>query len=132
MKHLFTIAALSASLLCGSAALAQDFVQSGTSPTLPQKDGKELYNAICSGCHMPDGKGAIGAGHYPPLASNEFVESPEAVAQWIIQGYRAMPPLGGVMDDEQVAAIVNYLRHNLGNDYEGEITAKEVAEIRTW
>ena len=97
---------------------------------LPQQDGKALYNAVCSGCHMPDGEGAVGAGHYPALAKSEFVESPEAVTAWIINGYKAMPPLGGIMDDAQIAAVVNYVRHDLGNNYEGETTAEDVAAAR--
>ena len=50
----------------------------------------------------------------------------------MIKGYRAMPPLGSVMDDEQIAAVVNYVRTNLGNAYDDELTAAEVAEIRSW
>lgn len=132
MKRSYSVASFTAVLLLCGAASAQDFVQNDRPSTLPQTGGKELYNAICAGCHMSDGAGAIGAGKYPPLASNPFVESPEGVAQWIIKGYKAMPPLGDVMNDEQVAAIVNYLRKNLGNNYEGEITPAEVADIRTW
>lgn len=132
MKHWVISAVVALGSTVTGTAFAQDFVQSGAAETLPQREGKALYNAICSGCHMADGRGAVGAGAYPALANSAFVESPEAVAQWIIKGYRAMPPLGGVMDDEQIAAIVNYLRKDLGNNYEGEITAAEVADIRTW
>lgn len=129
MKTLFTAAFACSLMICGP-SLAQDFVQSGEATTLPQRDGKELYNAVCSGCHMPDGMGAIGAGFYPKLAESDFVGSPEGVAQWIIHGYRAMPPLGAVVDDEQIAAIVNYLQTNLGNSYDGKFTAGEVADLR--
>lgn len=132
MKLKLFTAALAAGLMAQTAAYAQDFVQSGTSPTLPQREGKEIYNAICSGCHMPDGAGAVGAAAYPPLANSDFVESKEATAQWVIKGYRAMPPLGAVMDDEQIAAVVNYVRSNLGNAYDEELTAAEVTEIRSW
>ena len=31
------------------------------------EDGEELYQTLCSGCHMADGSGAIGAGKYPCL-----------------------------------------------------------------
>ena len=119
-------------VLMATPLAAQDFTQSAASEKMPQTEGKALYDAICAGCHMPDGKGAVGAGHYPPLANSAFVESKEGVAQWIIQGHKAMPPLGGVMDDEQIAAIVNYLRSNLGNSYDETISAAEVAEIRSW
>lgn len=130
MKQYLMAAGLGLTLLSPQFASAQDFVQSGSSDMLPQQDGQSLFNAVCSGCHMADGRGAEGAGHYPPLANSEFVESPEAVATWIINGYRAMPPLGGIMDDAQVAEVVNYVRHNLGNDYEGQMTAEDVAALR--
>lgn len=130
MKLCLTAAGLTLTLLSAQFAAAQDFVQSGVTQLLPQKDGKALYNAVCSGCHMADGRGAEGAGHYPPLANSEFVESPEAVAAWILNGYRAMPPLGGIMDDAQIAEVVNYVRHNLGNDYEGQFTAEDVSAMR--
>ena len=129
MKRCLTAATLLA-LLLPAAAFSQDFVQSGAAEQLPQRDGKALYNAVCSGCHMPDGAGAVGAGHYPPLAGNDFVDSPEGVIAWVLNGYRAMPPLGGIMDDEQVAEVVNYVRHNLGNSYEGETTAEDVKSMR--
>lgn len=28
-----------------------------------------------------------------------------------------MPPLGGLLDDEQVASVVNFIRTNFGNNY---------------
>jgi mono/diheme cytochrome c family protein len=129
MKRQISLAVLVA-VFSTTGALAQDFVQSGGAKTLPQTEGKALYNAVCSGCHMPDGSGAIGAGHYPALANNEFVESPEAVIAWVINGYRAMPPLGGIMNDAQIAEVVNYVRHDLGYAYEGDTTAEDVAAAR--
>lgn len=130
MKRQISLAVFAAALAVSGAAFAQDFVQSGAADHLPQKDGKDIYNAICSACHMPEGQGAVGAGHYPALANSDFVESPDAVMAWVVNGYKGMPPLGGVLDDAQVAAVVNYVRHNLGNNYEGETTAEEVAAIR--
>lgn len=38
-----------------------------------------------------------------------------------------MPPVGDVMDDAQIAAVVNYIRHNPGNNFEGESTAEDGA-----
>lgn len=113
-----------------AAASAQDFVQSGTADKLPQTEGKAIYDAICAGCHMPEGQGATGAGHYPALASNENLETPDYPIYLIVHGQKAMPPVGDVMDDAQIAAVVNYIRHNFGNNYEGESTAEDVAAAR--
>src|SRR5262245_49303429 len=37
--------------------------------------GKDIYEHICQGCHMPDAKGAVGAGAYPALAANPRLET---------------------------------------------------------
>lgn len=121
---------IATALMLSGAAFAQDFVQSGTSAKLPQTEGEAIYNAICSGCHMPDGSGAVGAGEYPALAGNSNLEVADYPIYLIIHGQKAMPPLGDYLDDAQVAAVVNYIRHNLGNDYEGDTDADYVAQSR--
>ncbi|UUP18553.1 c-type cytochrome [Nitratireductor thuwali] len=92
--------------------------------------GEEVYRAICQGCHMPDGEGAVGAGAYPPLADNENLEFPEYPIYIIINGQRAMPPLGEVLDDQQIADVVNYIQTHFGNEYGGDATAEMVAQTR--
>jgi len=39
------------------------------------KGGQAIYTNVCQGCHMPDAKGAVGAGMYPALAKNEKLET---------------------------------------------------------
>lgn len=108
---------------------------------IPARDGKAIYEQVCQGCHMPDGGGATGAGRYPALANNPNTASAPYLALTILRGRRNMPAFGSDrsqalfapqswMDDAQVAAVVNYLRSNLGNDYPGTITAAEVAALR--
>ena len=53
--------------------------------------GAEIYTQICQGCHMPDGRGAAAAGHYPALAGNSALKSAHYMAQTIIEGRRNMP-----------------------------------------
>ena len=38
------------------------------------EDGEELYQSLCSGCHMADGSGAVGARKYPALIGNPNLE----------------------------------------------------------
>ena len=129
MKRI-SLAVFAAALSIAGAGFAQDFVQGWTANKLPQTEGKAIYNAICSGCHMPDGKGATGAGTYPALAGNANLETPDYPIYLIINGRKAMPPVGDVMDDAQIAAVVNYIRHDLGNNFEGDTTAEDVAAAR--
>ncbi|TNC62875.1 c-type cytochrome [Rubellimicrobium roseum] len=91
------------------------------------EDGEALYNSICAGCHMPDGQGAVGAGAYPALAGNPMIEFPEYPVQVVIHGQNAMPAFGGYLDDAQVAAVVNYIRTNLGNSYTEDPATPEMA-----
>ncbi|NHF72393.1 c-type cytochrome [Paracoccus xiamenensis] len=129
MKRIY-LAVFAAMTALSGAASAQDFVQSGSDAKLPGTEGKAIYNAICSGCHMAAGEGATGAGHYPALAGNANLEVPDYPIYLIINGQKAMPPVGDVMDDAQIAAVVNYIRHDLGNNFEGETTAEDVAAAR--
>lgn len=97
---------------------------------LTQTDGKDIYNAICAGCHMPEGQGAVGAGMYPALANNATLEAAAYPIYVIINGQKGMPALGRVLSDEQIAAVVGYIRTNFGNNYAEEVTVQEVTDSR--
>ena len=102
--------------------------------TIPHQGGEAVYNSLCAGCHMPDGAGAIGAGAYPALADNELLAAPSYPINLVLYGQGAMPPFGGLLDDRQIAVVVNYVRSHFGNDFVagefGEATVEEVAETR--
>lgn len=95
-----------------------------------QRDGEGLYRAICQGCHMPDGRGAEGAGRYPPLASNQNLEAGGYPAYVVVKGLKGMPGFADFLDDEQVAAVVNYVRSHFGNSYPDPVTAEDVKASR--
>lgn len=98
---------------------------------LTQSGGQEVYDAVCAGCHMPGGEGAEGAGAYPALAGNENLITPDYPIYIILNGQKAMPPLGGILDDTQIADVVTYIRTSFGNDYaEDPATPERVAEAR--
>ncbi|MFT3789940.1 MAG: cytochrome c [Rudaea sp.] len=94
------------------------------------EDGAVLYHAVCQGCHMPDAKGAEGAGHYPALAANPKLASALYPAITILKGRNAMPEFAPVLSDAQVAAIVNYVRTHFGNQYSDKLTAADIAKFR--
>jgi mono/diheme cytochrome c family protein len=105
------------------------------------RDGKAIYEQVCQGCHMPEGRGAAGAGSYPALARNPNTASAPYLAMTILKGRRNMPSFAldrnqelfvsqSWMDDEQVAMVVNYLRTNLGNNYPDPIRAADVTALR--
>ena len=95
-----------------------------------EMSGEELFNNVCRGCHMPDGRGASGAGSYPSLAHNANLQSSGIPITLVVRGQRAMPPFGDMMNDDQVAAVVNYVRTHFGNNYRDAVTAKDVKDAR--
>jgi mono/diheme cytochrome c family protein len=111
-----------------------------SSAELLSANGTEVYGHICQGCHMGDGKGALGAGRYPSLAGDPALVSWQFVALTILQGRNAMPPFGHAsggggpfsvphLTDEQIAAVVNYVRSHFGNHYGDRITPQQVAAL---
>jgi len=95
-----------------------------------EMSGEELYNNVCRGCHMADGKGAAGAGTYPSLVANPNLAQAGYPVTLVVRGRRAMPPFGDMMNDAQVAAVVNYLRTHFGNDFGDAVTAQDVSGAR--
>jgi mono/diheme cytochrome c family protein len=118
--------------LAATASVAQ--TQSGTFSSNPfrftHQDGEAIYRNICAGCHMPDGRGASGAGAYPALARNAKLEAAGYPVLLVVNGQKAMPAFGQVLDDNQVAAVVNYIRANLGNAYTDRVSTDDVKAAR--
>jgi len=99
-------------------------------PRFIQSDGAALYRATCRGCHMPDGEGAKGAGMYPALAGNPQLVTGAYVADVVLHGRNGMPGFGDRMSNDQVAAVVNYVRTNFGNQSTDPLSAADVANMR--
>ena len=112
-------------------------------------DGRAVFNTQCIVCHQPDGKGV--PGQFPPLAGNADLflarDFPARVVLFGMSGkikvkgqavQGTMPPLGDVLKDEEIAAVVTYVRGAFGNDAlapEGQMTmqpldAATVAALR--
>jgi mono/diheme cytochrome c family protein len=79
---------------------------------------------------MPDAKGAVGAGAYPALAHNRKLAEAGYAVSVIVHGQKAMPPLGGLLSDKQIADVVNYVRSNFGNAYKDKTRLEDVKMAR--
>jgi mono/diheme cytochrome c family protein len=112
------------------AAQAQSAAHFSPAFRFTEQSGEQLFANVCQGCHMPDGKGAVGAGVYPSLAGNKNLEAGGYPVYVVVRGQRAMPPFGAMMSDDQVAAVVNYLRTHFGNGYKDAVTAEDVKAVR--
>jgi mono/diheme cytochrome c family protein len=102
----------------------------GGSGRIEAQTGEAVFAHVCAGCHMPDARGATGAGAYPALAGNAKLASAGYPITLVLNGRKAMPPLGDLLDDDQVAAVVNYVRSHFGNDFKDEVAAAEVKAAR--
>ena len=94
------------------------------------RDGETLYRAICQGCHMAKAEGAIGAGQYPALAKNGRLVAAAYPVYNVLHGLKGMPDFGNTLNDEQVAAVVNYVRTHFGNSYKDIVSAEDVKKLR--
>ena len=103
--------------------------------------GSALYKTQCSSCHQSDGRGAPPA--YPPLAQNPSIEmesSVNAIRMVLNGGYPpetagnprpyGMPPFAQVLNDEDIAALVTYIRVSWGNTGE-PVSPAEVNTLRS-
>jgi mono/diheme cytochrome c family protein len=88
--------------------------------------GKTVYEARCASCHGANGEGR--PPHWPPLANNQSIEMESAVnpIRMVLNGGYppgtkdnpqpyGMPPFAGVLSDNEVAAVVSYIRTAWGN-----------------
>ena len=115
-------------------------------PAKPAKvSGAEVFLNQCSACHQPKGQGV--AGQFPKLARNpDLFLSQDYPLRVVLAGLTGkitvegdhldsvMPPLA-VMSDEEIAAVVNYVRGAFGNDAlrpksMAPVTPAMVAELR--
>jgi mono/diheme cytochrome c family protein len=135
----FLIASLLAAGITGVSRA--DDAGSLTTAKMTEGQGEKIYSHICQGCHMPQGEGAIGAGHYPKLAGDPALASWRYVALTVMGGKNGMPAFGSdpmeagqtlsaSLSDAQIADVVNYVRSHFGNHFKERVTAAEVAVLR--
>ena len=93
--------------------------------------GREIYakEGYCITCHQADGKGLTASG-FPPLAGTTWVSGnderlikialkglmgPIDVSGKTYPGQVPMTPFGGLLKDEEIAAVLTYVRNSFGN-----------------
>jgi mono/diheme cytochrome c family protein len=125
-------AALAVAIAAGTpAALAQSSSPFSANPfRFTHQDGEAIYRNVCAGCHMPDGRGATGAAAYPALVRNAKLEAAGYPVLLVVNGRKAMPDFGRMLSDDQVAAVVNYIRSNFGNAYADRVSVNDVKAAR--
>ncbi|HEY0551894.1 MAG TPA: cytochrome c, partial [Verrucomicrobiae bacterium] len=102
--------------------------------------GKANYEVVCLPCHQTHGLGQEGLA--PPLVGSEWVSgSVQRLARIVLNGLRGpiqvkgqayeldMPALG-ILDDEQIATVLTYVRNEWGHSYTpvGTNTVKQIRD----
>jgi mono/diheme cytochrome c family protein len=113
-----------------SSTLAQPAERFGNQLRFMPQSGEALYADVCQGCHMPEGVGAAGAGAYPALARNPKLATAGYALFLVIHGRKGMPPFGKLLTDQQVAAVVNYVRTHFGNDFPDAVSDDDAKAAR--
>lgn len=127
------LAAISSGIAAAPAPLQGDAASTGVftgRDKFGETTGEAMYRNVCAACHMPNAKGAEGAGMYPSLAANPKLESSGYVLLVLMDGLNGMPPLGRMMTDQQAADVANYVRTHFGNRYKERATAEEAKAAR--
>ena len=111
----------------------------GRGPSEPAGLGAQVYATTCVTCHQRDGRGVPGA--YPPLAGTPWVTGDEGrLVRLVLHGLRGPIDVDGVrysnvmtahgfLSDDQIAAVVTYVRSEFGNAA-GPVTPEQVAAVR--
>jgi mono/diheme cytochrome c family protein len=103
--------------------------------------GAKIYTDHCQSCHLANGAGMPPA--YPPLANNQAINMEFAVnpiRMVLFGGFPpatagnprpyGMPPFAYLLSNEQVAAVVTYMRQSWGNRA-GAVSPADVAKYRS-
>jgi mono/diheme cytochrome c family protein len=129
-------------------SLSQGTSPDKPAPPLPSAEsslllsfGKPIYDRECASCHGPTGLGM--PPHYPPLAGNQSIQMASAVnaIRMVLNGGYppgtagnprpyGMPPFAQRLSDDEVAAVVTYIRTSWGNRGE-PVSARQANELRS-
>jgi mono/diheme cytochrome c family protein len=104
--------------------------------------GKTVYESVCGICHGADGLGKPGVA--PPLAGSEWVNAKgfDRLAHIPLMGVNgpiqvegkdwssAMAAMGAALPDEDLAAVLTYIRGSWGNKA-APVSGDDIAKIRS-
>ena len=143
--HRLAAITIALSLIAIVNPLAVLWAQSASEPTAAPDvaQGQKLYTYNCSACHQAAGQGM--ANMAPALKDNPIVAGDsKQLIQILLKGPAAVLPADRPhfgsntmdsfyykLDDDQVAALLTYMRHDFGKgDKSFAINAKDVAATR--
>jgi mono/diheme cytochrome c family protein len=106
-----------------------------------QVSGSAIYTSKCSVCHQANGQGMPGV--FPPLVKSEYVlGNPSIPVRIVLHGMQgpvevlgqtyhgAMPAWANQLNDDEIAAVVSYIRNELDGNTAEPVDAGFVAKLR--
>ena len=106
-----------------------------------ESEGERVYGSVCVTCHQASGEGLQGA--FPPLAGSAVaVGDAEVSIKIVLHGLTGemnrggnayngmMTPWGSTLSDDDIAAVLTYVRSSFGNEGDA-VTAEQVAAVRS-
>ena len=84
--------------------------------TPEEQHGQRLFTAVCAVCHRADSTDPLNGPALKGIFKREYMPasglkvSEQQVRETIMHGRKNMPPLGGVMNDQQLNDIIAYLK----------------------
>ncbi len=119
-------------LSVGSLILGVLAVAAAQEKSASWQQGEKVYAARCAACHRQNGQGLPNV--FPALAKNSFVTGDrQGVIQIILEGRRSsigrMPAWKAILNDQEIAAVVTYIRQAWENQAEA-VTPEQVAAQR--
>jgi len=73
------------------------------------RDGKGEWEGSCAKCHGLKGQGGFG----PTISTNALLTQGRSLEELIRQGRNEMPPVANGWSDEQVQALLDYLKQSI-------------------
>lgn len=105
------LAVLALTLAWVSAACSSDDKDASAPPT-KTPDGAEIYATNCATCHAADGSGGQGPKLGGGAAAEKYTKA--EMVSLVSSGRKAMPAWKGTLSAGEIAAVVDYVRTDLG------------------
>ncbi|MGP8100710.1 MAG: c-type cytochrome [Candidatus Cybelea sp.] len=144
MRSVIALALLMAVAGCAKSSNATSAAASASAAAMKNpasaSDGATVYLTDCSSCHQTSGQGVSGA--FPPLDGNAVVTgNPVAVIAIVKNGLDGpvtennaaysgiMPSWKGQISDDQIAAVISYIRSSWTN-HAGGVSLAQVQSVK--
>lgn len=93
-----------------------DDTPDGSDPVAMLEQGSAIYDQYCIACHGADGKGnnGLGGDYRKVLKDRDDQDLIASIKNGKVGSVGSMPPWGAVLDDDQIQAVLHYVKSTFG------------------